>query len=746
MAIRGSQDGRGVGTETPIESGIIARVSGALSSFLNGRYDSWFGPLRPPEPVAPKGTRPRNMDYPTGVNISYVPRSTEVISFDQLRRLSENYDLMRLVIETRKDQLSKMPFSFKLKPKDGETKGALAERAAADVRIKQLEDFFKKPDRENTWRDWTRMIADDLLVTDAVSILPRFTFGGDLLGFDVVDGGTIRRVITEEGKTPVYPDAAYQQVLKGVPAVNLTAPNPDDKATPQLIYRPRNKRTYKIYGYSPVEQVIMTVNIALRRQLHQLQFYTEGNIPDAIIGVPPEWTPQQINQFEALWADSFEAPEKRRKIKFVPGGMDVTLTKGDTLKDEMDEWLARIVAFAFSIPPSALVKQVNRASGETMQEASLEEGLEPLLLYFTDLMNELIELYFGFDDIEFSYQEEGAIDPVAQSEVHDVYLRNGVIKINEARKDLGLDPLEEDFPNAIYTATGATTLEDALTTSAAQAELAANPPEPPAPNGAPPKGGNKSVQADALKKNSLRVSAGTITKKMKSRTPVVRGRITKFFDKEKKRIAKSITAQYAAHGTKSASGDRILQQLDLDSWTEELKTATHDELVTVFMDAAKNALADIAVDDYGVVFGLLEEESQKFAETESAKLVTRVTATTREKIRVLVEDAIVDGLTPAELSKAIEQSQAFSKVRADMIARTELAKANVAGNVESWIKAGVVVEKQWILGSEHDGEDECDDNADEGQIAILEPFTSGDEYPPAHPNCICDVVGVTKTK
>jgi hypothetical protein len=47
-----------------------------------------------------------------------------------------------------------------------------------------------------------------------------------------------------------------------------------------------------------VQQVLMTVNIALRRQLWQLHYFTEGSIPDALIGVPRGWMPDQINQLQ----------------------------------------------------------------------------------------------------------------------------------------------------------------------------------------------------------------------------------------------------------------------------------------------------------------------------------------------------------------------------------------------------------------------------------------------------------------
>ena len=90
----------------------------------------------------------------------------------------------------------------------------------------------------------------------------------------------------------IYPPA-YQQVLKGLPAVDYSAHD--------IIYRPRNVRAHRVYGYSPVQQVLMTVNIALRRQLLQLDYFSEGSIPDALIGVPTSWTPDQIKQFQDYW-------------------------------------------------------------------------------------------------------------------------------------------------------------------------------------------------------------------------------------------------------------------------------------------------------------------------------------------------------------------------------------------------------------------------------------------------------------
>ena len=44
----------------------------------------------------------------------------------------------------------------------------------------------------------------------------------------------------------------------------------------ELIYIPRNLRAHRLYGMSPVEQIALTVNIALRRDAATLDYYKSG--------------------------------------------------------------------------------------------------------------------------------------------------------------------------------------------------------------------------------------------------------------------------------------------------------------------------------------------------------------------------------------------------------------------------------------------------------------------------------------
>ena len=104
------------GKITALDPGLLDFVSRPASAANCAiRIDVWFGPDLPMAPSAPAGTPPRTLDYPVGYNINIQPRNMEPISFDQMRSLADSFDLVRLCIETRKDQVSRMPWAFRVK-------------------------------------------------------------------------------------------------------------------------------------------------------------------------------------------------------------------------------------------------------------------------------------------------------------------------------------------------------------------------------------------------------------------------------------------------------------------------------------------------------------------------------------------------------------------------------------------------------------------------------------------------------
>ena len=86
--------------------------------------------------------------------------------------------------------------------------------------------------------------------------------------------------------------------------------------------------------------------------------------------MPNGWTPDQIKQFQDYWDAEFAGDlARRRRAKFVPGdsASRVHQTKEPEHKDEFDEWLARIICYAFSVPPQWAVKAMNRATARVVE-------------------------------------------------------------------------------------------------------------------------------------------------------------------------------------------------------------------------------------------------------------------------------------------------------------------------------------------------------------------------------------------
>lgn len=453
----------------------------------------WFSPLNPISPIAPPEVAGRQWDFTAGYNLYTTPRINEPIGFATLRALADpslgGFDLLRTVIETRKDQVAKLKWSIRTRDEEATT----GSTPNVDPRAKAAEKFFHKPDGINSWDVWVRMLLEDLFVIDAPTIYVHRTNGGDILALNVIDGATIKPVIDDWGRRPMpYVDAntgefvtpvAYQQVLHGFPAVDYTVED--------IVYRPRNVRVNKAFGCGPVEQILTTISIALRRQLFLLDYYQEGSIPDAMCGVPETWTTDQIRSYQTYWDSYFEGNlGKRRRMKFVPGGTakNYVATKEPELKNEFDEWLIKIICFAFSISPQPFIKQMNRSSAQTQKNMSQQEGLEPIKLWLKTLVDEILAQEFGADDLEFAWLEGEDVDPAVQATILSTLVSKGIIRPNEARMKLGMDPDENPAADKlmVLTATGyvlleANTIEGQQTTVDAFGEAAGPAGAPPAP-------------------------------------------------------------------------------------------------------------------------------------------------------------------------------------------------------------------------------------------------------------------------
>ena len=445
-----------------------------------------FAPGYPLVPVDYERTR--RLNFPVGINYVYTPRSFEPIGFPELKALATD-DITRLCIETRKDQIEKL--SWVIKPRDEKDVARNAK-----TRIQQLTEFWEYPDGITPFATWLRQLMDQVLVADCPALEPRRNRGGDLIALDIIEGSTIKVLIDDTGRRPRPPAPAYQQIIHGRPWVMLqdgSRTNTEEGdivgefTDQELIYFPRNPRADHLYGFSPVEQIVLTINTSIRRGVMQLQHFTIGNVPPGMVNAPNGWTGEQIAQFQEWFDSKFSGNTgERTKLLWGPEGAKYQAIKEAPLKDDFDEWRARVICFAFSLPPTAFTKQVNRATAETAQEAALEEGLAPLMNWVKRLVDGIIQRRQGHPDLEFAWSDVSPVSPKEQADMLVELTGAGLQTLNEARDQLGLDPVEGGDEILFKTATGPVTLDSVL-----------NPPEPPpmltpmstpdgpAPNGTP---------------------------------------------------------------------------------------------------------------------------------------------------------------------------------------------------------------------------------------------------------------------
>jgi SPP1 gp7 family putative phage head morphogenesis protein len=157
-----------------------------------------------------------------------------------------------------------------------------------------------------------------------------------------------------------------------------------------------------------------------------------------------------------------------------------------------------------------------------------------------------------------------------------------------------------------------------------------------------------------------------------------------------------------------------------------------DESIT---DQLNQYALDYANDRAAEMIGMKMKDGERVPNPNAEWVISD---TTRDMVKDDIADAIETGMSNDELADNLSEMYAFSDARAETIARTETAKADIGGNLEAYRVSGQVASKRWITG-----EGCCDEcEALNGMEVDLDDDFPDVGDPPAHPNCRCDVLPV----
>lgn len=456
----GSRNAVGVRTLTP---GEVLRAGGTMGQpFLFGpdgrpltaddfRSPIDYGPGTPLPPRIPTPNyQPREGVYPLGFNLSLTPRQEygSNLSFDTLRTLADLCPYARVAIEYRKKKIRGRRIEFVAR-EDAKSKSL---RAKLKDQIDKATYFWNTPNRIDgvNFTPWIGQAVEELLVTDALFFFKHRRIDGGLHSLVQVDGSTFKPLIDQWAHI-----VGYEQIIWGLPATGYDVvreydfdlndgPIAYDKS--ELISLIYNPRVDNVYGTSPLEEIKPIIDVAIRRVLSQLAYYTDGNIPQGFIEAPEGWTTTQIGELETYLVENFSGDiPKNAQLRVLPHGANYKPARPfEFTKDEEEAMASQILAM-YAVPKTILIAQHNRSEGENQSNEADDAGDAPLMAYLLEFIDGVTQGDLECGDIKavVANSRAGQSKEVADSFV--ALVNAGILTKDEARADmLGLEPLPEE--------------------------------------------------------------------------------------------------------------------------------------------------------------------------------------------------------------------------------------------------------------------------------------------------------------
>lgn len=506
-----------------------------------------FSPFEPilPNPIdipEPSGRpRPRRWQFPVGWNLPVGQPGTEGIklaNFQVLRDLAEVGSIPRRAIEICKLDITNQHWSIVATPMaEKAMQGRPELRSGWEERRAELTAFFDDPDPHNYygWTEWINALLEDLIVLDAVAIHIQPPRGGKKAGplgsnigaLELIDGTSIRPLLDTWGAKPSPPQPAYQQLIWGVPRVDLMdvinlGPDAtiedlkeldplimelmstvDEWSADQMVYLRANPRTWTPYGFGPLEQCLLPVSIMMARQTWQWEFYRAGSLPSVFLD-PGEMvvTAEEARELQEAINMTGGDLASRHQVLVLPPGAKVTPQKATDLADTFDELMIAEVAMSFGLsitdfgmtPKVAALNspEAARSGAASSADKTVRRSTLPRVRLIERFLTKLIQTQFGCDDMMMSagIKEQGE----NESDLDARWIgrvKASVVSIDEGRMALDLDPYGEPWSSVplAFFSTGVSPLPTSVQSATLAVEQMQNPPAPapaPAPDALPP--------------------------------------------------------------------------------------------------------------------------------------------------------------------------------------------------------------------------------------------------------------------
>ena len=364
---------------------------------------------------------------------------------DDVKLLSESA-LPSRAIKLIRDSITSL--EYVIRPKDSD---ALPEETKAlKDSIDTVRMVLDNPNRtDDNLPAFIGQIVEDILMFDAgcweYVEAPDFIENNDLLSLEVVPGYTIE-INQKWNGDPRVPRWRQNLGLTGKEVLFLDA---------EIEYLMQRKRSWAVYGLSPLETVIDIMDAWLGLASYQREVASSA-YPAILVYMGDAATVTDRKDFKTYWDNELRGRGGpgffgNMGLHQKPDVLDLKPTADAGLYLMYQEQLVRTLAFSFGLKSQDfnMVSDVNRNTSEVQQQASVMEARFPIAQLigsrFTSRVLPRIAALTGDADIlklKFDWQNLTPEDEKAEADIDAIYLDRDTVTIDQVRQRKGWAPLE----------------------------------------------------------------------------------------------------------------------------------------------------------------------------------------------------------------------------------------------------------------------------------------------------------------
>lgn len=411
-------------------------------------------PVAADEPLSLRKNR-RSRVYPSnfafgGTETTKVVKPTlKNLSFRQMDAIYRRNDWVRACVDRIVDTVVDIPPIVKALKID--TKTGLSDDTKRNM--EKLEEWLIRPNSQfQTLDSLRKQVYRDILIYDAgavelaqsKSVTPDDKLRTNLEIY-AVPGNTLQLNVDERGIF-TDPEVAYVQVdeaLKPIKSFSLES----------FIYLMNNPTASDVYGLSPLETLAKTVTSDLEASSFNADFFSNNATPRFAVlmsGMGHGQASTAAKRFRTWWDEELQGKAHRPILISTDGGkiefQRVGLNQNEMQFQEYSRWLLAKIMAVYRMQP-IILGVIDSNTGKMNSAIQLElfkrHATKPLLsIFFNKLNLHAVFNYFKIKDAYISYDLDLG-DKESMAKQHELYLRNGVITINQIRVNyFGWEPVE----------------------------------------------------------------------------------------------------------------------------------------------------------------------------------------------------------------------------------------------------------------------------------------------------------------